>query len=82
MTGIHQEANCTQEMTPINFLLRIVPEFLVIPGVTQDTTMGFAIRNHSGVPFCRVRAEAVKFGVEPDKVLGPVIAHEIGHLLG
>ncbi len=82
MTGIHQDVNRTQGVRPTDLILRIVPEITVSPGVSHDTTMGFAIGNHASISFRRVRQEAVKFGVEPDEVLGPAVAHEIGHLLG
>jgi hypothetical protein len=81
ITGIHQEVNCTQEVTPTELILRILPEIPVVPGLTHDSTMGFAVGNLASVSFCRVKAEAGKFGVNPYAVLGPAIAHEIGHLL-
>ena len=43
--------------------------------------MGFALGNLASVSFRRVREEAAEFGVQPYDVLGPAIAHEIGHLL-
>ena len=50
------------------------------PGAT-NRTMGFAVGDLASVSLRRVREEAVEFGVKPDAVLGPTVAHEIGHLL-
>jgi len=80
MTG-NPAGDCTQEVRPTEFILRILPEIPVVPGVTHDYTMGFAVGNLASVSFCRVKAEAAKFGVSPYSVLGPAVAHEIGHLL-
>jgi hypothetical protein len=77
MTGIHQEANCTHEVTPTELILRILPEIAVVSGTTHDSTMGFAFANLASVSFCRVKAEAAKFGIGPYLVLGPAIAHEL-----
>jgi hypothetical protein len=81
ITGIPNGVDCTREVGPSELMLRILPEIGVAPGVTDDRTMGFAFGNLASVSFCRVRAEAAKFGVSPYAVLGPAIAHEIGHLL-
>ena len=43
--------------------------------------MGFAVGDLASVSFSCVKEEAAKFGVSSYAVLGPVIAHEIGHLL-
>jgi hypothetical protein len=44
-------------------------------------TMGFAVGDLASVSFRRVEEEAAEFGVQPYEVLGPAIAHELGHLL-
>ncbi len=81
LTGIPQGVDCTESTKPTELILRILPEIAVVPGVTHDSTMGFAIGNLASLSFCQVKAEAAKFGVRPYAVLGPAIAHEIGHLL-
>ena len=81
ITGIPNGVNCTQEVRPTELIVRILPEITVVSGITRDSTMGFAFGNLASVSFCRVKAEAAKFGVGPYAVLGPAIAHEIGHLL-
>jgi hypothetical protein len=43
--------------------------------------MGFAAGYLASVSMLRIREEAAEYGVQPNEVLGPAIAHEIGHLL-
>ena len=74
-------AECSQIMTPTSLVVRILPHFGVFPG-TSSETLGFAVGDLASVSFSRVSEEAAKFKVWPHEVLGPAIAHEIGHLLG
>ena len=60
--------------------VRILPHFGAVPG-TDKRTMGFALGNLASVSLRRVSEEAAEFGVQPYEVLGPAIAHELGHLL-
>jgi len=71
---------CNQFLGPTNLGVRILPQFGVIPGITKRT-MGLAVGELASVSFRRVKEEAAEFGVQPYEVLGPAIAHEIGHLL-
>ena len=73
-------AECNQLLGPTNLGVRILPYLGVIPG-TSKKTMGFAVGDLASISFLRVREEAAEFGVQPYEVLGPAIAHEIGHLL-
>jgi hypothetical protein len=77
----HDEAaGCNQLLGPTNLGVRILPQFGVIPGTTRRT-MGFAAGHLASVSMRRVQEEAAECGVKPYEVLGPAIAHEIGHLL-
>ena len=73
-------AECNQLLGPTNLGVRILPYFGVFPG-TGNRTLGFAVGNFASVSVRRVREEAAELGVQPYEVLGPAIAHEIGHLL-
>ena len=73
-------AECNQFLGPTNLGVRILPYFGVIPG-TSKRTMGFAVGDLASISFLRVKEEAAEFGVQPDEVLGPALAHELGHLL-
>ena len=73
-------AECNQFLGPTNLAVRILPYFGVIPG-TDKKTMGFALGNLASVSVRRVSEEAAEFGVQPYEVLGPAIAHELGHIL-
>jgi hypothetical protein len=71
---------CNQFLGPTNMAVRILPFLGAIPG-TDKKTMGFALGNLASVSIRRVNEEAAEFGVQPYEVLGPAIAHELGHLL-
>ena len=71
---------CNQLLRPTNLAVRILPYFGVMPG-TDKNTMGFALGNLASVSVRRVSEEAAEFGVKPYEVLGPAIAHELGHML-
>ncbi|HMD85989.1 MAG TPA: hypothetical protein VKO18_14945 [Terriglobia bacterium] len=73
-------AECSQVLGSTNLGVRILPYFGAIPGITKGT-MGFAMGDLASVSFRRVTEEAAEFGVQPCEVLGPAIAHELGHLL-
>ena len=73
-------AGCNQFLGPTNLGVRILPYLGVIPG-TSKRTMAFAVGNFANVSVRRVREEAAELGVQPYEVLGPAIAHELGHLL-
>jgi hypothetical protein len=60
--------------------VRILPYFGALPG-TDKKTMGFALGNLASVSVRRVSEEAAEFGIQPYEVLGPAIAHELGHIL-
>jgi hypothetical protein len=73
-------AECNQLMRPTELGVRVLPYFGVGAGITKKT-MGLAVGNLASISVRRVKEEAAEFGVQPCEVLGPAIAHEIGHLL-
>ena len=73
-------AECNQFLGPTNLAVRVLPYFGAIPGADKKT-MGFALGNLASVSVRRVSEEAAEFGVRPQEVLGPAIAHELGHVL-
>jgi len=81
LTDIHQDVNCTQQVSPTDLILRILPDIAVTPGVADDRTMGLAFGNIASVSFRWVREEVAVVGVMPSEILGVAAAHEIGHLL-
>ncbi len=72
---------CNQLSGPTTLFVRILPCFGVVPG-TDNKTMGFALGTLASVSLRRVSEDTAEFGVKPYEVLGPAIAHELGHLLG
>jgi len=80
LTDINQDVNC-KLARPADFMLKILPDIAVTPGLTHDTTMGFAIGAFASVSFRQVRKEAALMGATPEEILGLTAAHEIGHLL-
>ncbi len=73
-------AECNQLPGPTNLGARILPSFGAFPG-TSNRTLGFSVGNLASVSVRRAREEAEEYGVQPCEVLGPAIAHELGHLL-
>lgn len=62
--------------------LRIVPESMVIGLRLHDTTLGVALPPAVAVVlYQRTRDLAIRLGLSDHMVLGPVMAHEVGHLL-
>ena len=73
-------AGCDQFLGPTNLGVRILPDFGALPGDTKGT-MGFAMGDLASISFRRVTEEAAEFEVPTRAVLGPALAHELGHLL-
>jgi hypothetical protein len=67
--------------SPTNLILRVLPEIAVVPGVTNDLSIGFAVGSYATVSFRWAREAADLVGVMPSEILTIVPAHEIGHLL-
>jgi hypothetical protein len=80
-TDIELVANCTREMGPPYFAVRIVPRMAIVQGVTDGKTGGLAIGNLASVSFCRAAEEAAAGSIAPSELLGLVMAHELGHML-
>ncbi len=75
-----EAAECNQLPGPTNLGVRILPSFGAFSG-TSNRTLGFAVGDLASVSVRRASEEAAEFGVKPCEVLGPAIAHELGHLL-
>ncbi len=78
--NLPEDARCARPLDPTHLGVRILPNIGAAPGATSRT-MGFAVGNLASVSLRRVREDAAEFGVQLDAVLGPALAHEIGHLL-
>jgi hypothetical protein len=81
---------CQEPPKSTELILRIVPQFEVVPAGFRDTTFGFALpyQNPEGerglyatVFYFPVKELAQHMEIGVSQVLGPAIAHEIGHLL-
>ena len=72
---------CEQLIGPATLILRIVPQFEYVPGITNKLTLGSSVGNLATVSFRWVRDEAASGIATPSEILGPAIAHELGHLL-
>ncbi len=72
---------CEQFIGPATLILRIVPRFEYVPGITNKQTLGSSVGNLATVSFQWVRDEAASGIATPSEILGPAIAHELGHLL-
>jgi len=81
MPNARRDVNCTPQVRPLHFDVRIVRGIAMVPGVTSDETMGMAFGHIASVSFRQVVEEAAAAGIEPLQLLGVVIAHELGHLL-
>jgi hypothetical protein len=72
---------CGQPAGRARLNLRIVPRLKVAPGMTTDSTMGFAVGIIATVSYYAVQNTVPRGRAMPTDILGCVIAHEIGHLL-
>ncbi|HMD86359.1 MAG TPA: hypothetical protein VKO18_16850 [Terriglobia bacterium] len=80
LTNIDHDVDC-KPPSPTSLILKILPDITFTPGLTHDTTMGFAIGAFASLSFRQVRKEAALMGSTPEEILGFSAAHEIGHLL-
>jgi hypothetical protein len=71
-------AVCQQDWGPLTIALRIVPR--PAPGL-YFKALGYASKPYITVNFSRVEEVATQSGVASDRILGCVIAHELGHAL-
>jgi hypothetical protein len=78
---VHSDPNCTQLPGPLVLAVRILPDLAMTQGVVNERTLAFSVGNLASVSYRRVSQEAAADGVPPSEILGPVIAHELGHLL-
>ncbi len=72
---------CEQLIGPTSLVLRIVTRFQTAPGLTNKQTLGSSLGNYAAVSYKWVQDEAASGVATPSEILGPAIAHEIGHLL-
>jgi hypothetical protein len=82
------EADCGAEAERRQIILRILGPSLDKDIVADDEALGFAIPCHktdgaclSYILYWRIRALAAADNLSPDRILGHVMAHEIGHAL-
>jgi len=73
---------CQQVVDFSGVFLRIIPEQMAAGLRVHDTTLGVAIPPDMAVVlYQRTQDLAAHLGLEDHAVLGPIIAHELGHLL-
>ena len=75
------DAECSVLTAYPRFELRIAPSFAPVRGVTDGDSAGLAFANQASVSFRQIGGEAAAIRADPAELLGPVIAHELGHLL-
>jgi hypothetical protein len=75
------DSSCDQPAGRPRLNLRIVPWLKVMPGVTTDSTMGFAAGNLATVSYPWIKDADPSDRAMSGDILPCVIAHEIGHLL-
>jgi hypothetical protein len=75
------DSGCDKFAGPAKLDLRIVPRLKVVPGLTADSTMGFAMGNLATVSHHWGKGEDPSDDPIPWEILAGAIAHEIGHLL-
>ena len=73
---------CQQVMDFGGVTLRIIPERMAVGLQLHDSTLGVTIPPDVAVAlYQRTQDVAVRLGLSEHEVLGPIIAHELGHLL-
>lgn len=72
---------CEAQIGPTIPILRVIPRFEYAPGVANKQTLGSSVGNLATVSYQWVRDEAAKGIAAPSEILGPAVAHELGHLL-
>ena len=73
---------CQQVMDFGGVCLRVIPERMAVGLQLHDTTLGVAIPPDVAVAlYQRIQDVAIRLGLSEHEVLGPIIAHELGHLL-
>jgi hypothetical protein len=77
---LSKDSPCAQFLGPFQLRVRILPDIPAGTG-SAEGPLGVAIGNMASVSLRRVRKHAAEARVMPQMVLGPVLAHEIGHLL-
>jgi len=71
-------AVCSQAPGPLHAVVRIVDRS--VPGA-DDRQLGYASESYITVNYPRVQEVAARSGVRPDRILGCVLGHELGHVL-
>lgn len=69
---------CHQDFSPLNVALRVLRR--PVPGADAETA-GSETGPYIAVNYARVEALAENSGIFPDRILGCVVAHELGHVL-
>ena len=70
--------SCHRAPDPLNVTLRVLRR--PVPGADADT-LGSSTGPKIAVNYSRVERLAESYGIFPDRILGCVIAHELGHVL-
>ncbi len=81
MSADSRNLPCEQFIGPATLILRIVPRFEYVPGMTNKQTLGSSVGNMATISYQWVKDEAASGVATPSEILGPAIAHELGHLL-
>jgi hypothetical protein len=79
-TDLPENPHCDESLHRLHLEVRVLPDIPAVP-CTAERPMGVALGDLASVSHRRVREDANDFRVMPQVVLGPVLAHELGHLL-
>lgn len=74
-------SDCIRSTDSAGLELRIVSQLKVVPGNTTESTQGFALGDIATVSYHWIADADIGGLVQPEEILGCVIAHEIGHIL-
>ena len=82
MRGSRRAVSCPPRLGPAYFYLRIVPSMPTVRGASDVGSMGMAVGDLATVSSSRITNEAAAVSVDVAKLLGMVMAHEMGHMMG
>jgi hypothetical protein len=81
------DAACTQAMTPVDFILNLLPRSMAQRSSFRDEVFGVAVQSaedfgfYASIFYDKVKDCAAYEHLDLAPLLGHVIAHELGHLL-
>jgi hypothetical protein len=76
-----QDSACEQFLDSASLIVRIVHRFQLVPGMTNKQTMGSSVGNLATVSYHWIQEQVASGVATPSEILGPAIAHELGHVL-